>query len=82
MNKLNIQEIKTSFVRDGFAKANGLFDDGLVDKLLKILNDSENIKKAEGVIFDNIGEKNIKYNRNNTIKEGLTGNFSKAQHSS
>jgi len=118
MSKLNFQEIKTSFLRDGFVKVDGIFDYLLVDKLLNILDESENLKTGECVFFHSktihytnqlekpscgrssvairiggfsakyskkrqeIYAKNIKYNRDNTIKEGLTGNFSKAQHNS
>ena len=59
MSKLNFQEIKTSFLRDGFVKVDGIFDYLLIDKLLNILDESENLKTAKGAIFDNIGEKKM-----------------------
>ena len=59
MSKLDLNEIKTSFERDGFVKVNGLFDIDLVDNLLDAINNSENLRQADGVIFDNINNKNM-----------------------
>ena len=57
MIKLDLKEIKASFARDGFVKVNGLFDKDLISNLLSLIDNSEKLKQADGVIFDDIGGK-------------------------
>jgi hypothetical protein len=59
MNKLDFNKIKTSFDKDGFVKVKGLIDINLIDSLLDTIENSENLKQADGVIFDNIDDKNM-----------------------
>lgn len=56
MNKLDFNKIKADFLKDGFVKVHGLFDKGLISDLLNLIDNSKNLKHADGVIFDNIGD--------------------------
>ncbi|MDB9992255.1 phytanoyl-CoA dioxygenase family protein [Amylibacter sp.] len=57
MKNFNLNIIKKSFLKDGFVKVNGIFEKNLVNTLLNSIENSENLKKADGVIFDDVNDK-------------------------